>query len=69
MPIKFSNSIVKIDRNTKKKTIEHDYMHTKPLQTLLDYFNNRSNPAKKRQKVKNELVRRTKKGLARIIFN
>ena len=69
MPIKFSNSIVKIDRATKKKSIEHDYMKSKPLQALLDYFNNRSNPPKKRQKVKNELVRRNKKGLANIVFN
>ena len=69
MPVKFSKSIVKIDRATKKKSIEHDYMKSKPLQALLDFFNNRDNPPKKRQKVKNELVRRTKKGLARIIFN
>lgn len=69
MPIKFSNSIVKIDRQTKKKWIEHDYMKVKPLSDLLDFFNNLNNPPKKRQKVKNELVRRHKKGLARIKFN
>ena len=69
MPVKFSKSVVKIDRNTKKQTIEHDYMKSKSLKDLLEYFNKTDNPPKKRQKVKNELVRRNKKGLARIIFN
>jgi ATP-dependent DNA helicase RecG len=40
----------------------------KPLKELLEYFNKTDNPPKKRQKVKNELVRRTKKGLANIVF-
>ena len=68
MPVKFSPSVVKIDRNTKKQTIEHDYMKSKSVKDLLDYFNKTDNPPKKRQKVKNELVRRTKKGLANIVF-
>ena len=68
MPIKFSPSVVRVDRNTKKTTIEHDYMKVKPLKELLEYFNKTDNPPKKRQKVKNELVRRTKKGLANIVF-
>ena len=36
MPVKFSKSVVKIDRNTKKQTIEHDYMKSKPLKDLVD---------------------------------
>ena len=68
MPIKFSKSVVKIDRNTKKQTIEHDYMKSKPLKDLLEFFNKTDNAPKKRQKVKNELVRRNKKGLANIVF-
>ena len=51
MPVKFSKSVVKIDRNTKKQTIEHDYMKSKPLKDLLEYFNKTDNPPKKRQKV------------------
>ena len=68
MPIKFSKSVVKIDRNTKKQTIERDYMKSKPLKDLLEFFNKTDNAPKKRQKVKNELVRRTKEGLANIVF-
>ena len=69
MPIKLNKSFKNIDRATKKVSVVHDYIKTKPLADLLDYFNNTSNPGKKRQKVRNELVRRNKKGLANIIFN
>ena len=69
MPIKFSKTSKQIDRQTKKVKIIHDYMKSKSLKDLLDYFNNLSNPGKKRQKVRNELVRRHKKGLANIKFN
>ena len=69
MPVKFSKSVVKIDRNTKKQTIEHDYMKSKSLKDLLEYFNKTDNPPKKRQKVKNELVRRNKLGKSNIVFN
>ena len=44
-------------------------MKSKPLKDLLEFFNKTDNPPKKRQKVKNELVRRNKKGLANIVFN
>ena len=69
MPVKFSKSVVKVDRNSKKQTVEHDYMKSKPLKVLIEFFNKTDNTPKKRQKVKNELVRRTKKGLANIVFN
>tara|TARA_B100000900_G_scaffold347157_1_gene312226 strand:- start:30 stop:239 length:210 start_codon:yes stop_codon:yes gene_type:complete len=69
MPVKFSKSVVKVDRNSKKQTVEHDYMKSKPLKDLIEFFNKTDNTPKKRQKVKNELVRRTKKGLANIVFN
>jgi hypothetical protein len=69
MPIKFSKTHKQVDRATKKVKIVHDYMKQKPLADLLEFFNNTSNPGKKRQKVRNELVRRNKKGLANIIFS
>ena len=50
MPVKFSKSVVKIDRNTKKQTIEHDYMKSKPLNDLLEYFNKTDHPPKKKTK-------------------
>ena len=36
MPIKFSPSVVRVDRNTKKTTIEHDYMKVKPLKVSVN---------------------------------
>jgi|TARA_B100001093_G_C26186963_1_gene742257 hypothetical protein len=68
MPVKFGKTSVQIDRNTKKKTIVHDYMKTKTNQELMDAYNKPVIP-KLRQKVKNEIVRRSKKGLANIVFS
>ena len=69
MPVKFSPSVVKLERGTRRRTVEHNYMKCKSLKELLEYYNKLDNPAKKRQKVKNELVRRNKLGKSNIVFN
>tara|TARA_B100000424_G_C22700168_1_gene381914 strand:- start:378 stop:584 length:207 start_codon:yes stop_codon:yes gene_type:complete len=68
MPIKFGKTEKRIDRNTKKVSIIHDYMKCKTNNELIEAYNKPVKP-KLRQKVKNEIVRRNKKGLANIIFN
>ena len=68
MPVKFGKTQTIVNRNTKKVTIVHEYMKCKSTQELIEAYNKPVKP-KLRQKVKNELVRRTKKGLANIVFN
>tara|TARA_Y100001937_G_scaffold60233_1_gene82538 strand:+ start:415 stop:621 length:207 start_codon:yes stop_codon:yes gene_type:complete len=68
MPIKFGRTEKRIDRNTKKVSIVHEYMKCKSNAELIEAYNKPVKP-KLRQKVKNEIVRRNKKGLANIIFN
>lgn len=58
MPIKFGKSMVQINRETKKKTIVHEYIKVKTKQELIDAYNKEGIRPKLRQKVKNELVRR-----------
>ena len=58
LPIKFKPSATKIDRKTKKTSIEHYYMKTTPKQELIDYLNSSSAKPKIKQKVRNELTRR-----------
>jgi len=67
MPVKYGKTSVQIDRNTKKKSIVHEYMKTKSNQELMDAYNKPVIP-KLRQKVKNEIVRRNKIGKANIVF-
>ena len=69
MPIKFSPSVVKLVKGSRRHTVEHNYMKCKSLKELLEYYNKIDNPAKKRQKVKNELVRRNRLGKSNIVFN
>lgn len=69
MPVKFGKSQVKVDRNTKKKTIEHEYIKCKSNADLIEAYNKENTKPKLRQKVKNEIVRRNKIGLANIVFN
>ena len=57
MPVKFGKTERRVDRNTKKVTIVHEYMKCKSTQELIDAYNKPVIP-KLRQKVKNELVRR-----------
>ena len=58
MPVKFKPSQKKIDRATKKETIEHFYMKTTPEKELFDYINNSNGKPKIKQKCVNELTRR-----------
>ena len=67
MPVKYGKTTVQIDRQTKKKSIVHEYMKTKSNQELMDAYNKPVIP-KLRQKVKNEIVRRNKIGQANIVF-
>lgn len=67
MPVKYGKTTVQIDRQTKKKSIVHEYMKTKSNQELMDAYNKPVIP-KLRQKVKNEIVRRNKIGKANIVF-
>ena len=57
MPTKYGQTQVIVDRNTKKKTVKHDYIKQKPIKELIEAYNKPVAP-KLRQKVKNELVRR-----------
>ena len=43
MPTKFKPSQINIDRNTKKKTIQHFYIKSMPEKELFDYINNHNN--------------------------
>ena len=68
MPVKFGKSSVQVDRETKKKTVMHEYMKTKTIDELVETFNKEGVRPKLRQKVKNEIVRRNKLGLTNIVF-
>ena len=67
MPIKYGKTEKRIDRQTKKVSIVHDYMKCKSNAELLEAYNKPVKP-KLRQKVKNEIVRRNKLGLSNIVF-
>lgn len=68
MPVKFGKSSVQVNRETKKKTVVHEYMKTKTIDELIETFNKEGVRPKLRQKVKNEIVRRNKLGLTNIVF-
>ena len=68
MPVKFGKTSKQVDRTTKRVTVVHEYMKCQSIKTLLDAYHKPVVP-KLRQKVKNELVRRNKKGLANIVFS
>ena len=55
MPIKFKES--EKDRNGKET---HYYMHATPLDELYAAMENNNTPAKRKGKIRNELVRRKK---------
>lgn len=67
MPVKFGKTSKQINRQTKKVSIVHEYMKTKSNQELIEAYNKPVIP-KLRQKVKNEIVRRNKLGIANIVF-
>lgn len=68
MPIKYGKTEKRIDRQTKKVSIVHDYMKCKSNAELLEAYNKPVKP-KLRQKVKNEIVRRNRIGKSNIVFN
>ena len=67
-PVKFGKSSVQVNRETKKKTVQHEYMKTKTNDELIESYNKESTKPKLKQKIKNEIVRRNKIGQANIIF-
>ena len=57
-PVKLKPSVVRIDRATKKKSIEHTYPKTQSKDALFEMLNNNNTKKKVKQKIRNELVRR-----------
>ena len=58
MPVKLGKSMTRIDRATKKATVEHDYMHTHSTKDLIEKYNNDMTRKKDKRKIKIELVKR-----------
>ena len=58
MPTKLRPSVTRIDRNTKKKSIEHFYMKAIPQAELFELLNKDMTKPKVKQKIRNELTRR-----------
>jgi len=58
MPTKLRPSVVRVDRQTKKKTIEHSYIKSTPEKELFEVLNKEFTTPKVKQKIRNELVRR-----------
>mgnify|MGYP003968968975 CR=1 FL=1 len=58
MPIKLRPSVKKVDRNTKKVTIEHTYIKQIDKKELFEMLNKEFTPNKVKQKIRNELARR-----------
>lgn len=57
-PVKLGKSVTRIDRVTKKVTVEHDYIHTHSTKDLIERFNKDNTRKKDKRKIKIELVRR-----------
>lgn len=68
MPVKFGKTSSSYDRATGKTSLVHDYMKCKSNAELIEAYNKDGTKPKLRQKVKNEIVRRNKKGLSNIVF-
>jgi hypothetical protein len=60
MPIKLGKSVRKTTRGAAKQgfNYEHDYIKTKSKEELVNTFNATNTVPKKRQKIRNELVKR-----------
>lgn len=58
MPTKLRPSVKKVDRNTKKVTIEHTYIKQITKKELFEMLNKEFTPNKVKQKIRNELARR-----------
>lgn len=57
-PIKLKPSVTRIDRQTKKVSIEHTYARNQSKEALFEMLNNSNTKPKVKQKIRNELVRR-----------
>ena len=58
MPVKLKPSVVKIDRATKKTSIEHYFIKSTSQDELFELLNNHNTKPKVKQKIRNELTRR-----------
>ena len=58
MPAKFKPTEKIVDRATKKVTVKHYYLKQVPQNELFSALNNDSTPNKKKQNIRNELIRR-----------
>ena len=58
MPVKLKPSATKIDRQTKKVSIEDYYIKNTPQDELFELLNKDMTKPKVKQKIRNELVRR-----------
>ena len=67
-PVKFGKSHVNINRETKKKTISHEYMRTKTNEELIEAYNSSNTLPKKKRKIKIEIERRNNIGKANVVF-
>ena len=67
MPVKYKPTQSVLQRGSKKVTTTHYYMKTQSLNELLQCYNNDNTKPKLRQKVKNELIRRQRLGLVKIV--
>jgi len=59
MPTKFKPSQTTVERGTSKKTTTHFYMKSMPKAELIDKLDNSNTRPKDKQKIRNELVRRS----------
>ena len=58
MPTKYKESAVKVDRGTKKVSIEHFYIKQLSQKEAFEMLNNDNTKPKVKRKIRNELVRR-----------
>jgi hypothetical protein len=58
MPVKFKESQTVVNRQTKKSTIQHFYMHAQPTPLLQKTLADDNTRGPRKQKIRNELVRR-----------
>jgi hypothetical protein len=69
VPVKFGKTSTNYNRATGKTTLVHDYMKCKSNSELIEAYNKDGIKPKLKQKVKKEIDRRNKLGIARVVFN
>lgn len=67
-PVKFGKTHKSYDRMTKKNSMVYDYMKCKSNADLIEAYNKDSIKPKLKAKVRIEIDRRNKIGLAKIVF-